>query len=211
MRHGRAHIWSRGIVAALFVLLGLQGQAQQQGSPPSGVLQGLTAGNPQVSVTWNERENIPRSLVGRLTQTSAAPAREVAIEFVRRNGSLFGLVDPARELQISREESDRLGITHVRFWQFHEGVRVFGSELRVHVNAAGIVSAVQAELLPRIAAGTEPGIGSAAALQIAGSHAGDSAARGTSALVIFDPWTPDARSPPGAARVARHAREWAGG
>jgi bacillolysin len=186
MRDVRAHAWSPVVLVALCVMLGLQGQAQQQAPRASDLLQELTARDSQVSVTWNERENIPRSLIGRLTQSSGAPARQVALEFVRRNGSLFGLVDPERELQLVREESDRLGITHLRFAQIHEGVPVFGSEMRVHVNAAGIVSGVQAELLPGIAVSAEPGIGPEVGLQMARSHAGDSAARGASTLVIFD-------------------------
>jgi bacillolysin len=151
------------------------------------ILDSLTALDPRVSVSWNDRDGIAGSLSGRLTTPSAAPAYDIAIGFVQRTRALFNIGNLGRELQLVRQEADRRRTTHVRFAQVYNGVPVFGSELRVHVDGAGIVTSLEAEILPDISVPTRPSVPSPQALAIARADVGDRTATATSALTVFDP------------------------
>jgi hypothetical protein len=68
---------------------------------------------------------------------SAKPTPEEAARgFLSTYGTLFGLVDQARELSVMQTKSAEQGGSFVRFQQVHSGIPVLGGELIVQVNSS---------------------------------------------------------------------------
>ena len=63
-----------------------------------------------------------------------------ADRFIAQFGSLFGGTKPQSGFRAQSAERDGLGMTHVRYRQYLEGLPVFGAEVVVHVDAAGKVT-----------------------------------------------------------------------
>ena len=63
-----------------------------------------------------------------------------ADRFIAQFGSLFTGASPRNGLLAQTDERDGLGMTHVRYRQYLEGVPVFGAEVVVHVDAAAKVT-----------------------------------------------------------------------
>jgi Zn-dependent metalloprotease len=57
--------------------------------------------------------------------------------YLRSNANALGLVDADRELQTRSGHTDEVGLTHIRFDQFLDGVRVFEGEAIAHVDQLG--------------------------------------------------------------------------
>ncbi len=60
------------------------------------------------------------------------------------------------DLELLTAERDSLGMTHIRFGQTHRGLPVFGTELTVHLDAAGCVSSAGGALAPDLAVDPTP-------------------------------------------------------
>ena len=69
----------------------------------------------------------------------AKPLVEQAAQaFVLREQGALGVTEPA-EWSIASVAPDELGYQHVRFFQTHAGLQVYGAELYLHLDAAGEV------------------------------------------------------------------------
>ena len=100
------------------------------------------------------------------TVTSAAPgatarARGVddvevkhgrALAFLRRHAQAFGLASPDAELTRTAARVDSDGGTHLTYVQQHQGVPVFGGEIRTHFDRNGELAVVNGTLVPDAAA-----------------------------------------------------------
>jgi Zn-dependent metalloprotease len=65
----------------------------------------------------------------------------VARAWLREQRAAVGIANPDQELRlISIKGPDELGMTHVMFAHFHQGVRVFGSDLIVHMKGNLVTS-----------------------------------------------------------------------
>ena len=67
---------------------------------------------------------------------------------------------------MARSATDALGMTHVRFNQFYQGIPVFGAQVVVHMNGEGIVG-VNGDFVPQISLGTIPYVTAAVAEETA--------------------------------------------
>ena len=98
---------------------------------------------------------------------SATPSAR-ALAFLAAHGDLVGMNDAERaaaatgqasgsgsSLRTAKSTTDALGMTHVRFNQFYQGIPVFGAQVVVHMNREGIVG-VNGDFVPRISLGTVP-------------------------------------------------------
>ncbi len=150
-------------------------------------LASLRAFDPALKVEWDAREAVPRALAGRLSTPSAAPAERVALDFVRTHQDLFRLADVDAQLLAGAAERDTLDLSHVRLAQVHQGVPIFGAELRVHIDAAGVVTAVEAELLPAPTVADAAALSPESAVEAAVKHVGDGVPRRAPERVVFDP------------------------
>ena len=72
----------------------------------------------------------------------------------------------ASALRVAKISNDPTGATHVRLQQTYRGLRVFGGEVVVHLNARG-VRAVNGNFVPRVSVSTAPALTPAAAAQAA--------------------------------------------
>lgn len=96
----------------------------------------------------------PQPATGQVTRLAAPafsgeaellPARpfdpvRVADQFLAEFGAALGIGDPQAQLVPQIVTVDELGMTHLRYRQFHEGVAVYGSEILVHLGADGQIS-----------------------------------------------------------------------
>ena len=81
-------------------------------------------------------------------QLSVGSPAQTARAFLRDNAALLLLNDPDAELTLTRESTDALGRTHLNFKQSYNGVPVWASNLRVHLDAAGGVDLVNGAYNP---------------------------------------------------------------
>ena len=83
-------------------------------------------------------------LDGFLSGPSPAPARSVALSFVRRHLDVLGLTAAdLATLRLRRDYVDPLGLHHVSWRQYAQGTPVFGNGLEVQVTRDGRVLALQ--------------------------------------------------------------------
>ncbi len=80
-----------------------------------------------------------------------------AAVFMDRVRPAFGL-DSEDELRPQRVVSDALGMTHIRLFQFHDGLPVDGGDIALHVGRDGVVRTINGHLGARIEAPPIPGI-----------------------------------------------------
>ena len=117
-----------------------------------------------------------------------------ARQFMAKYGSLFGITDQARDLQVTSVKGGDRGRSFVRFQQFYQDVPVFGGEVIVQVDGARNIISANGEILPGIEADTAPNVAPATAMQRAVAAAarwyGEDAATLTAAapqLWIYNP------------------------
>lgn len=109
---------------------------------------------------------------------SATPQAR-ALAFLAEHGGLVGMNDAERaaastggapregsDLRIAKTETDSLGMTHVRFNQFYQGLPVFGAQTIVHMNGEGI-TAVNGDYVSKISLSTVPALSEGEAVQAA--------------------------------------------
>lgn len=90
----------------------------------------------------NHTYGTPSFLRGHLSvRTTASDPVSVARAFLNAERSVLGIRNPDQELRVlSHIDRDSLGMSHVKFAQFHRGLPVFGSELVVHLRGTEITS-----------------------------------------------------------------------
>ncbi len=76
--------------------------------------------------------------------------RTRALDFLTRHGAAFGLRNAGEELNLVRVLTDRQGWSHLNYSQFHDGVPVFGTSLKVHFDASGALRVVNGTVLSNI-------------------------------------------------------------
>jgi len=82
----------------------------------------------------------------------------VADQFMEEYGAYFGLQNTKEELSFLKEQTDTIGMSHVRYNQRYQGVPVFGGQLIVHVDTSAAVQSANGHIVPNIAVDTQPTI-----------------------------------------------------
>lgn len=83
-------------------------------------------------------------------------AEERAFAFMEAYGALFGVRNAGAELRLAQVQIDQAGNTHVSYEQVYQGVPVFAGVLRIHMDAAGLITAVNGLFIPELAVNTTP-------------------------------------------------------
>jgi Zn-dependent metalloprotease len=117
------------------------------------------------SVRWSAY-GTPMSIFGGLTSPRYAVSADDARAFLADNARLLQIADDLDGIDEQTSVQSPLG-THVTFVQRHEGVRVYGAELRVSFNREGRVVALSNTSVPQLALDTQPRITGARALETA--------------------------------------------
>ena len=94
-------------------------------------------------------------------------ARATAQAFLQRYGAVFGVSDAIGQLQLQAQQTDALGMTHLRYQQVHRGLNVFAGELNVHLNSVGQVQVINGVVLPDLAVNVTPSIATSVAERVA--------------------------------------------
>jgi Zn-dependent metalloprotease len=86
-----------------------------------------------------------------------------ATGFLAEYGRLFGAREASSELTLVSTAIDRSGTTHLAYQQVYNGVPVFAGVLRVHLDAAGKLTAVNGAFVPDLDLNTSPALAPEAA------------------------------------------------
>jgi Zn-dependent metalloprotease len=107
----------------------------------------------------------PDALSSLFSEASTPEAQADA--FWAEYGSLFGIDDPAAQLQFVRSRTDAVGTTRLEYRQVYEGVPVFAGILFVHFSQQGQMTAVNGVSVPDITVNSQPSLTAEQAAQIA--------------------------------------------
>jgi bacillolysin len=122
-----------------------------------------------ISVRWNSENQTPVDVIGLLTpagtRNRAASPEAAAVDFLRSEPTIFGLIAPAAELRLIKQTTDDLGETHVLFDRVYRGLRVFPSQLAVHFSRDGAITRVNGRYHPSFDLNINPTTTSAEAVK----------------------------------------------
>ena len=102
-------------------------------SAPMGVLAEPAKSSPS-SKQWNERVSVPLFVKETTPQKFSSSTSSNALNYLKKNQSKIKISDPDKNLKVKDIQKDELGMTHVRFNQAVNGVRVEGADIIVHFN-----------------------------------------------------------------------------
>lgn len=116
-----------------------------------------TSGN-KLQVTWNNENSTPVFVTGKLTKPGwSKSSKELeGKRFLSENSELFGLKDANNELLLNSTFTDELNMTHVKYDQSLNGIRIFPSQVIVHFNNDGSVESVNGNYIPTPLINTVP-------------------------------------------------------
>jgi len=113
-----------------------------------------------------------------------------ALIFFEKNKNLYKMNSPAEELHLLRLTHDDLGMTHIRFRQYFQSIRVWGADLTAHFDDNNTLKTVTGTYQPGLNIDINPNIDISEALAIAAQNLDYNQSRLTlkeSELVVF-PW-----------------------
>lgn len=160
------------ILAALSISVSnVQGFAQTSTPPGVEKLQRATGG--KIEFTWNPATNTPSFVRGQIPlSTLYLPAQasneNLAIAFLNTYADVFGIQDATKELLITKQELDDLGIEHITFSQVYQGVNVYNANVKIHLLVENNeIVAVSSGFIPNVSlSSVNPQINSEQALAI---------------------------------------------
>ena len=153
-------------------------------------------------VRYSPRTALPEALTGGLTARYPGTPEQAAMAFFAENKDLLKVDPAALRLTLKKEF---MGVTHLQYQQYKDGVPVEFSYARVHVTADGAVSGYQGRFEPDLQLNTTPGVSEQAAVLAARADLGRQLAVSRTELVIY----PDEAS--GELKLAWKVRGRAGG
>jgi len=127
--------------------------ASTTGRAPQISLHGATGGASFVRIDQSAGK---AGLLRAFRATTDDSKRQAALQFFTEYGALFGVRNPGTELGAGVLAKDALGGTHLTQRQFHQGVPVYGAELKSHFDAAGNLLVVNGAFVPGIELDVRP-------------------------------------------------------
>ncbi|MDI6804791.1 MAG: M4 family metallopeptidase [Bacteroidota bacterium] len=124
----------------------------------------------QVGVQWNEFNSTPTFVTGKLTAPGYSSSSDKSVDGIRflfENKELFGLREPDKELKLISDIKDEMGMTHIKYQQQVNGVKIFQGQLIVHFNSDGSIECVNGRYFPTPDMNNTPKIDNLSAIQIA--------------------------------------------
>lgn len=165
------------LAMAMGLALGAQAERATLRGQDDAVARLTAATNADVNISMHSATGAARFVrlgpVGRASMTRGprvmgdAARHADSGSFLASYGGLFGITDAARQLDAGTVARDTHGGTHVTHKQFHQGVPVFGAELKSHFDRAGNLTSVNGTFIPDIAVSTQPGVSAAKAAAVA--------------------------------------------
>ncbi|WP_010529110.1 M4 family metallopeptidase [Lentibacillus jeotgali] len=121
---------------------------------------------------WNENANVPFFVKERFAQNHNKNNASNALDYLAKNKNKTGIQNVQENLEATDVQKDDLGMTHVRFNQVKNGVKVEGAEVIVHYNGDNEIVSTNGSHNPQIAKqtiATTPELTSEKAIEIATS------------------------------------------
>jgi Zn-dependent metalloprotease len=112
-------------------------------------------------VRYNPRTALPEALTGGRTARYSGTPEQAAASFFEDNKELLKVEPSALRLSLKKEF---MGITHLQYQQYKDGLPIEFSYARVHVSKNGEVSGYQGKFEPEVTLNTSPGISAEAAV-----------------------------------------------
>jgi bacillolysin len=109
-----------------------------------------------VKIKFSEKNGTPifidlsESSSQALAKAAKSPAsRQESIKtFLNRYKGLFKLDKPEEELKLEKSRTDDLGFTHLRYFQYYKGIRVWGKDISFHYNNSGKLQTINGHYEP---------------------------------------------------------------
>lgn len=133
-------------------------------------------------IRYNPRTALPEAITGGRTKRYAGGPEQAAASFFSENGELLKIDPAVLQLALKREN---MGITHLQYQQYYQGLPVEFSYARAHVTAAGEIAGYQARFEPDIKLSIAPGISEEQAGLAAAADLGAPIGTPKTRLVIF--------------------------
>ena len=133
-------------------------------------------------VRYNPRTALPEAIVGGRTARYAGTPEQASMAFFSDNRDLLKVDPQSLRLALKKEF---MGVTHLQYQQYKDGLPVEFSYARVHVSAAGEISGYQGRFEPDISINTVPSLTSAAEAAAASADLGLSLASVKTELVLY--------------------------
>ncbi len=116
------------------------------GSIPVGSVFAQPVESKAVSKDWNERASVPLFVKERFAERYSASTPSNALKYLENRQGKTGISNPEKSLKVKDVQKDKLGMTHIRFNQTVNGVKVEGSDIIVHFNKDNEVESVNGRM-----------------------------------------------------------------
>jgi Zn-dependent metalloprotease len=83
-------------------------------------------------IVFHSTYQTPEIVSGYFAASSAATMEQKSYDFFAARNELFKINRPDQELDLIKQSTDDLGLTHLRFQQSYNGIRVWGCQTIVH-------------------------------------------------------------------------------
>jgi Zn-dependent metalloprotease len=160
---------SNGLLVLLLGLLLTLGLPASTGAAPGGAPKQIDpalvnklkdSARGSVTISVNEATQfasfIKAGRNGDLLPSDRGQAKAKAKGFLKQYGGILGVASVDSDLVQTGTSTDELGATHVTYEQQYRGLPVYGGMLKVHVDAAGDLTAVNGTIVPAIDLSTNP-------------------------------------------------------
>ncbi|MGE5399284.1 MAG: M4 family metallopeptidase, partial [Ignavibacteriales bacterium] len=142
----------------------------------------------ELKVKWSKFNSTPAFIGGKLTAPGYASSTQLpaeGIRFISENSDLFGLNEPDKELRAVSSFTDDLKMTHVKYEQRVNGIKIYYSDVIVHFNSDGSIESVNGTYVPSPTINTGAQISPDAAISIAERKIDYVASSRNSELVVY--------------------------
>jgi Zn-dependent metalloprotease len=75
-------------------------------------------------------------------------ASDISTNYLDDNKLLFRIVNPKEELKIANSNSDKEGLTHIKYLQHFENIPIWGKELYIHLDATDNIYLINSNTVP---------------------------------------------------------------
>ncbi len=121
-----------------------------------------------VTLYHANEKNIPSFVEGKLSDAIPVGQEiEASLSFFEKHKAAYKMNNPTEELHPLRIDEDDLGMRHVRFQQYYQGVKVIGGDIITHFDRQGILKTVNGNFIPEITLDVTPRLSAADATALA--------------------------------------------
>jgi bacillolysin/thermolysin len=144
----------------------------------------------KLEVEWNGMNSSPAYIGGTLTAKGYASSADKSLDakrFIAENEELFGIKDPENELSVVSDFTDKLSMTHIKYQQQINGIKIFDGQLVVHIKSDGSIESVNGRYYPTEDINTTAKLSASGAISIAKDRLRDYKAENEKAeLIIYN-------------------------